>query len=100
MTKRSGPARVPGNAAAGSGVAANVRFAEYSSRGAEGTGPFRETLSEPSRSPRTSLYAGLPAELRLARLLLDGRGTTIPGETMEILAGTSGYSYKEWLGSF
>jgi uncharacterized protein YecE (DUF72 family) len=58
MTKRSGPPRA-GIAAAGSGVASNLRFAEYSA----------------------SLSFAMP-------------------DSKKLLAGASGYSFKEWKGTF
>ena len=59
MTKSSGPLRAAGTAAAGSGVASKLRFAEYS----------------------LSLAFAMP-------------------HSKKLLAGASGYSFKEWKGSF
>src|SRR5512134_3345025 len=59
MTKSSGPPRACGTAGAGSGVAVNVRLAEYS----------------------LSLLFAMP-------------------DSRKLLAGASGYSFKEWKGTF
>src|SRR5919108_857762 len=59
MTKRSGPLRACGTAAAGSGVTSKLRFAEYS--------------------------------LSLAFAMAHSK---------KLLAGASGYSFKEWKGTF
>src|SRR5215216_3412152 len=59
MTKRSGPLRAVGAAGAGSGVASNLRLAEYSA----------------------SLSFAMP-------------------DSKKLLAGASGYSFKEWKGTF
>src|SRR5215467_4571329 len=89
MTNMSGPLRAGDTPGAGSGVAEKTRLAEYSPSGvAEGSGLLFERFPFGGRSTRMDLEG-------------DGRFPRNSQErTMEMLAGTSGYSYKEWVGSF
>src|SRR5215831_19775123 len=102
MTKRSGPPRVPGSAGAGSGVAANVRFAEYSSSAAEGLawGGFGRLLLRKVSSPLIHTENCASSDLYITVRGIPDPDMTFMGDTMELLAGTSGFSYKEWLGRF
>src|SRR6185436_15000647 len=60
-------------------------------QGSSGDGPL----------PRGALRAfPFPLHRRWRTLAFGWTRHDGPGEMMEILAGTSGYSYKEWLGSF
>jgi uncharacterized protein YecE (DUF72 family) len=75
MTKRSGPPRPSAIEGGGSGVASKARLAAYSSSGLE-----------------EGLGGGFGEE--------DGFEGRLGMKTMRMLTGTSGYSYKEWLGHF
>src|SRR5215813_5303546 len=97
MTKSSGPRRGSPTAGAGSGVASNVRLAEYSLSGA---GPATEScfarLACNGRGEDARLAereAGIPGFYRDLHNFVT---PVPPGErTMRLLAGTSGVNERE-----